>query len=176
MPELFDTANWRTEKIVTLDFGGALASEYHAMRKSVVTLNGSFDILHAGHLDQLEEAKLQGDILFVGINSDESIREGKGAGRPYITAEARAALLAALACTDFIIIIDASYQGGVPKALIEAVKPDIHVNGSDYGPVDSWLEWPTMQRFGTKGYVVRHRNALSTTDLVKKIRSAHPEG
>ena len=169
----FDTGNWRKDKIITLAGAEAIASELRAQHKKLVTVNGSFDLLHAGHLDQLEEAKKQGDVLFVGINSDASVREGKGAARPYVSEDARAALLAALACTDYVIVIDASYNGGVPEALIKAVKPNVHVNGSDYGPQESWVEWPVMRQFDTKGYTVQHRNPFSTSDLIAKIRNTN---
>ncbi len=171
----FDTANWRTDKILTLQEAAEHAEQLRLQGKILVTLNGSFDILHAGHLDQLEEAKLQGDVLFVGINSDNSVREGKGEGRPYIPAEARAALLAALACTDYVVIIDEPYDT-VPQALIEAVKPHVHVNGYDYGQPETWVEWPVMQRVGAKGYMVKRRNEISTSDLIKKIRNSHLPG
>ena len=172
MEHAFDTTNWRGKKIVTLAEAAARAEALRAEGKRLVTLNGSFDILHAGHLDQLEEAKRQGDVLFVGINSDASVREGKGAGRPYVPERARAALLAALACTDYIVIIDAPYAGGVPQALIHAVKPQIHVNGPDYGAPEGWVEWPAMQAVGARGYTVAHRNDFSTTALVQKIRAS----
>ena len=173
MSEKFDTTNWHTEKIINLEDAFKIANALHAQAKTVVSLNGSFDILHAGHLDMLEEAKRQGDILFVGINSDRSVQQGKGKDKPYMTAEARAALLAALACTDYVLIIDASYNGGVPKTLIKTIRPTVHTNGADYGEPETWVEWPTMRKYGTKGCVVQHRNRLSTSDLVKKILNAH---
>ncbi len=169
----FDKTNWRTSKIITLAEAEVIAVQLRTLGKKLVTVNGSLDLLHAGHLDQLEEAKKQGDILFVGINSDDSVREGKGASRPYISEEARAAMVAALTCTDYVVIIDAPYKGGVPDAILTAVKPHIHVNGFDYGPAETWLEWQTMLRFGTKGYTVPRRNLISTSDIVKKIQSSN---
>ena len=174
LKNIFDTTNWRREKLLTLAEAAEQAGVLRAEGKRLVTLNGSFDILHAGHLDQLEEAKHQGDVLFVGINSDASVQEGKGAGRPYVPEEARAALLAALACVDYVVIIDAPYAGGVPQALIRAVKPHVHVNGPDYGAPENWVEWPMMQEVGAVGYTVAHRNDFSTTALVDKIRNRQP--
>lgn len=170
MPEL-DTTNWRVEKMKTLEEAAEVAKRLKNEGKKIVTTNGSFDILHAGHLDQLEEAKEQGDVLFVGLNSDVSVREGKGKDRPYLPEQARAAMLAALVCVDYVVTIDASYGGGVPQALIRAVKPYIHVNGPDYGAPELWVEWPVMQEVGAKGYTTPRRNTLSTTRLIAKIRS-----
>jgi len=169
MPE-FDTTNWRLEKIKTLPEVEKIAGQLKGEGKKLVTVNGSFDILHAGHLDQLEEAKKQGEVLFVGVNSDKSVQEGKGQGRPYLPEAARAALLAALECVDYVVIIDAPYNGGVPQALIRAVEPHIHVNGPDYGPMESWVEYPAMQEVGATGHVVSKRNDLSTSALIAKIR------
>lgn len=166
----FDTTNWRMDKIVTLEQAGEIAANLKDEGKKIVTVNGSFDILHAGHLDQLEEAKKQGEVLFVGVNSDSSVREKKGEGRPYFPEAARAAMLAALVCVDYVVVIAAPYDEA-QNVLIRAVKPDVHANGPDYGPVESWIEWPVMQEVGAKGYVARRRNDLSTSALIAKIRS-----
>ncbi len=165
----FDTTNWRTEKIITLEQATHRAAELKSSGKKIVTVNGSFDVLHAGHLDQLEEAKKQGDILFVGINSDASVQEGKGPTRPFIPEQARAALLAALACVDYVVSIDKPYAE-VPRVFIDAIQPHVHVNGPDYGLVETWIEWPTMQKYGTVGFSVKVRNPFSTTSLVEKIK------
>lgn len=165
----FDMTNWRVEKIKTLEEVGQIAARLKSEGKKLVTVNGSFDILHVGHLDQLEEAKKQGDVLFVGINSDMSVREKKGEGRPYFPEAARAAMLAALACVDYVIIIDAPYDN-VQNILIRAMKPHVHTNGPDYGLLETWLEWPVMQEVGAKGHVIKRRNDLSTSALIDKIR------
>lgn len=165
----FDTTNWRTGKILTIAEAQRRADELKESGKRLVTVNGSFDLLHAGHLDQLEEAKHQGDVLFVGINSDASVQAEKGKDRPVNPEQARAALLAALMCVDFVVIVDAPYAE-VQNALLRAVKPDVHVNGSDYGEPGSWIEWPVMQEVGAEGYVVQKRNDLATSDIIKKIR------
>lgn len=162
--------HWRMEKIISLEEVGKKATELKGAGKKVVTVNGVFDLLHVGHLDLLEEAKQQGDMLFVGINSDKSVTEGKGAGRPYVREQERAVMLAALACVDYVVIINASYNGGVPKALIAAVKPAVHVNGSEYGAPETWAEWPAMQAVGVQGYTVQRRPGLATTELLTRIR------
>lgn len=166
----FDTTNWRVEKILTLADAEQKAADFKKEDKKLVTVNGSFDLMHAGHLDQLEEAKKQGDMLFVGINSDASVKEAKGEDRPLISEQARAAMLAALECVDFVVVVDAAYDE-VQNVLLRTVKPDIHVNGPDYGEPETWIEWPTMQEVGAVGYVVQKRNNLATSDIVAKIRS-----
>lgn len=165
----FDKINWRKEKILVLIEARIKAQELREQGKKLATLNGAFDLMHIGHLDQLEEAKKQGDVLFVGINSDKSVKEGKGAGRPINPEQARAALLAALECVDYVIVIDAPYKE-VQDVLIKAIRPAVHVNGPDYGKPDNWIEWPVMQEVGAKGYVVNRRNDVSTSGIVKKIQ------
>ena len=169
MPE-FDTTNWRMEKVASLQEIEEVAARLKQEGKKLVTVNGSFDILHAGHLDQLEEAKKQGDVLFVGLNSDASVREKKGEGRPYFPEAARAGMLAALECVDYVTIIDARYDD-VQDVLLRAVKPQVHTNGPDYGLPETWIEWPTMQEVGAVGYVIKRRNDLSTSALVDKIQN-----
>src|SRR5687767_2126192 len=128
--------HWRYEKILTFEVATQKAAELREQGKKIVTANGAFDLLHAGHLDLLEEAKQQGDVLFIGINSDTSVKEGKGSTRPFIGEQERAAMLAALVCVDYVVIIDAPYNGGVPNQLIKSLKPHIHVNGAEYGTSD----------------------------------------
>ena len=169
MTEKLDKTNWRTDKIITLEQAKEAADRLRQKGNKLVTVNGAFDILHIGHLDQLEEAKKQGEVLFVGINSDKSIQGYKGKGRPFFSESARAAMLAALACVDYVIIVDAAAVE-VPKRLIKAIAPQIHANGQEYGEASEWIEWPVMQEVGAVGYVIKKRNKFSTSALVKKIK------
>lgn len=163
------THHWRYEKILTLERARARALKFKKEGKRVVSLNGSFDILHGGHLDILEEARQQGDVLFVGINSDEAIRSKKGKERPFIQEKERAALLAALTCVDYVVIVDAPYNR-MAQVFIAALAPDVHVNGAEYGAIENWIEWPAMQKVGARGYSVPRREGLATSDLVRKIK------
>lgn len=165
-----ETANWRIEKILTIEEASARAEELKKQGKKVVTAYGTFDIVHSGHLDLLEEAKKQGDVLFVGINADATVKEGKGDGRPYLPEGMRAALLAAMICVDYVVVIQAPYHGGVANALVRAVKPNVHVGGPDYGPPESWPEYEAMNEVGAYGHWVP-KKIFSTTELVQKIRS-----
>lgn len=98
--------------------------------RRVVFTNGCFDILHAGHVKLLEEARLLGDMLIVGLNSDASVRRLKGPGRPRNPQADRAAVLAAVRWVDEVIIFDED----TPYELILRLRPDVLVKGGDYGP------------------------------------------
>ena len=98
--------------------------------KKVALANGVFDLLHVGHLRYLEGARALADVLVVAVNSDASTRAYKGPGRPIVPADERAELLSALSCTDFVVVFDAPDV----RAVIRALKPDIHVKGTDYTP------------------------------------------
>lgn len=167
--------HWRIEKILSLEAAAAKAAELKAAGKKIVTLNGAFDILHAGHLDMLEESSQQGDVLMVGMNSDRSVRDGKGPSRPFIGERERAAMLAALICVDYIVVVDAAYNK-VPQTLIRAVRPQVHANGSEYGAPETWIEWPAMKEVGSAGYTVARRPGLATSDVVAKIKKEKRNG
>ena len=162
---------WRTEKILTLEQASQKAEELRSQGKKIVTANGSFDLLQAGHLDFLEEAKKQGDVLFIGLNSDESVRSGKGPTRPIIPQAERAALLAALACVDYVVIIEGMYSEEPHGSFLPAIRPNVHVNCSDHGSEESWVEYPMMQQLGVVGYTVARRPNLSTSEIIEKIKS-----
>ncbi len=142
-----------------------LAALLRAQGKSIVTLNGSFDLLHAGHLHILTEAKNQGDMLIVGLNSDASVRRYKAAGRPLIPQTERARMLLALRCVDYVHIFDED----VPMPFLAAVRPDVHVNGSEYG--QDCIEAPTVRRFGGRIHIVEKIPGLSTSALLDRIRN-----
>jgi len=172
---VFDETNWRVEKMLSLEAARKKAAELKQAGNKLVTVNGSFDILHAGHLDQLEEAKQQGDVLFVGVNSDKSVSDEKGENRPLISERARAAMLAALQAVDYVTIVDEGYDT-VPDVLIKIVKSDVHVNGPDYGEPDTWREWPVMREVGAQGYVVKKRNDISTSEILDQAINTAPRG
>ena len=135
-------------------------------RKKIVFTNGCFDLLHLGHVRYLEEAKTKGDVLIVGLNSDKSVRRIKQKGRPIMPEVSRAAVLAALASVDYVVLFDEA----TPLKLISAVKPDILVKGADYRGKDvvgkSVARRTLLIKF-TKGY--------STSKIVHKIlRTCRP--
>jgi D-beta-D-heptose 7-phosphate kinase/D-beta-D-heptose 1-phosphate adenosyltransferase len=143
-----------------------LAATLRAKGKRLVTINGSFDVLHAGHLYILNEAKQQGDVLIVGLNSDSSVRSYKGAGRPIVAERRRAEMLLALRMVDFVHIFDELD----PIAFLAEIKPDVHVNGSEYGR--DCIEAETVRRGGGEIHIVERIPDLSTSGLLNGLQSA----
>lgn len=131
----------------------------------VVFTNGCFDILHVGHMRYLEEAKAFGDYLFVGVNSDESVRRLKGPTRPINNELDRAELLAGLKSVDFTVI----FTEDTPVELIEELKPSIHIKGGDYKKEDL-PETKVVESYGGEVYIVSLVEGKSTTNVVKKIQ------
>lgn len=116
--------------VVTADELGALVREAKARGERVVMTNGCFDILHAGHVAYLEEAKSLGDRLVVAVNDDDSVRRLKGESRPVNALEDRMAVLAGLAAVDWVV----AFAADTPAELVRAVLPDVLVKGGDYEP------------------------------------------
>lgn len=115
-------------KLITLDLAIRIVSDLQSQNKKIVFTNGCFDILHRGHISYLKETKKLGDILIVGLNSDNSVKKIKGKQRPHNTQSDRAELLASLEFVDYVIIFDEE----TPYNLIRALKPDVLVKGGDY--------------------------------------------
>jgi D-beta-D-heptose 7-phosphate kinase/D-beta-D-heptose 1-phosphate adenosyltransferase len=127
--------------------------------------NGCFDILHAGHVAYLEEAKARGDRLLVAVNDDDSVRRLKGTGRPVNTLADRMAVLAGLAAVDWVV----PFSEDTPERLIDAVAPDVLVKGGDYRPEDIAGSRSVLAR-GGQVEVLTFREGRSTTGLVNAIR------
>lgn len=138
-----------------------IAKNLKKQNKKIVTCNGCFDILHAGHIKFLTEAKQQGDILIVAVNSDSSVKQNKGPERPLNNEQARAKMLANFTYTDYITI----FNEKTPIELLEIIKPDIHVNGSEYG--EDCIEAPIVKRYGGKIHIVELLEGHSTTKVIQ---------
>ena len=134
--------------------------------KIIVTCNGSFDLFHYGHLVFLDYARKQGDVLIVAINSDSSIKKYKSENRPMVPEEQRAQMIAALEIVDYVHIFNET----VPMPFIEAVKPDFHANGAEYG--EDCIEAEAVKKVGGKIYLVPRVAGLSTTELIRKIKNS----
>jgi rfaE bifunctional protein nucleotidyltransferase chain/domain len=134
-----------------------------AAGKKLVTTNGCFDIVHAGHIQYLNEAKHLGDILVVGINSDASVKKLKGELRPIQNQFDRVKLMGALRMVDGAFIF---YEDD-PRAFLEILRPDIHVKGGDYQR--DILEKDVVERYGGRIEIVSFKQGYSTTSLVEKI-------
>jgi len=132
--------------------------------KTLVTLNGSFDLMHAGHLYILNEAAKQGDILLLMLNSDVSIQKYKGPDRPIISLNERLTLVAALEMVDYVTYFDEED----PRAILEHIRPDIHANGAEYGA--DCLEADLVRSHGGKIHLVKRQGTLASSAIIKKIK------
>jgi D-beta-D-heptose 7-phosphate kinase / D-beta-D-heptose 1-phosphate adenosyltransferase len=144
-----------------------LAMEQAKQRgEKVVFTNGCFDILHAGHVSYLQQARAQGDRLVVAINSDESVTKLKGPGRPINTAERRLTVLAGLGAVDWVTC----FEGDTPEELLREVQPDILVKGGDYDK-KGVVGWEIVEGYGGEVRVMGMTPNCSTTAIVEKINS-----
>lgn len=139
-----------------------------AQGKRIVFANGCFDLLHVGHIRYLKEAKQQGDLLIVGLNSDDSVRKLKGEGRPILDEQGRAVLLSALECVDCIVIFK---DDTVDRLLIE-LKPHFHCKGSEY-TADTVPEKETVRSYGGTTSITGGEKIQSTRWLFEEIRRKH---
>jgi D-beta-D-heptose 7-phosphate kinase/D-beta-D-heptose 1-phosphate adenosyltransferase len=157
-------------KIVSLKHLLLLREGQRKNKKSVVLTTGCFDLLHAGHLSLLRDAKKQGDILVVGINADKSITKLKGPSRPIIDQNQRAHLLAGFEVVDYVVVFDQAS----PENLIRKLAPEVWVKGGDYGENDNnpvfQREWKALKKAGGRLYLTPFVKGHSTSLLVKRIK------
>ena len=133
---------------------------------TIATINGSFDLMHAGHLYIVYEASRVADILIVALNTDDSIKRYKDKpGRPIIPLESRLQMMTAIGFVDYVTYFDEDD----PCNLLEIIKPDIHVNGEEYG--SDCLEAPVVRRNGGRIHVVPRIEGLSTSEIIGKIQT-----
>jgi D-beta-D-heptose 7-phosphate kinase/D-beta-D-heptose 1-phosphate adenosyltransferase len=132
--------------------------------KQVVFTNGCFDIIHVGHVRLLREAKQQGDVLVVAINSDSSVRALKGAARPYVPEDERAEVVAGLESVDYVII----FNELDPLQIITELKPDVLVKGGDW-TVDTIVGRDVVEGSGGKVISLPFVEGLSTTNIIQRI-------
>ena len=138
--------------------------ELKSRGNKIVFTNGCFDILHAGHVRYLTAAKTFGDVLIVGLNSDESVRRLKGNSRPINSQLDRAEVLSGLKAVDHVII----FGEQTAEALIAEVKPNVYVKGGDY-TLDTLPEAKIVQQFGGRVEFINLVAGRSTTNIVEKI-------
>ncbi|MEM6915299.1 MAG: phosphoribosylglycinamide formyltransferase, partial [Verrucomicrobiota bacterium] len=152
--------------ISTIDETVALRESYDSEGRKIVLTNGAFDLLHVGHVRYLKEAAELGDHLVVAINSDGSVRELKGPGRPVNTAEERAEMLCALESVDSVVVFDCLRATSV----IEAIRPQVYVKGGDY-TVESLIdeERELLQRLGTEVQILSLVEGKSTSATLLKV-------
>jgi rfaE bifunctional protein nucleotidyltransferase chain/domain len=152
------------EKILSLPAARERLAEHRAQGRRIVMANGCFDILHVGHVRYLEGARAEGDVLVVGVNSDASERQLKGEGRPVLPQQARAELVAALACVDCVVIFDDL----TVEPLLQALRPDVHAKGTDY-TAETVPEREVAARLGIRVAIVGDPKRHSTRDLLQRL-------
>ena len=143
---------------------------HRSAQRRVVFTNGCFDVLHRGHVAYLNQAKRLGDVLVVGVNSDDSVRGLKGPGRPVNSAEDRAAVLAALSCVDHVVVFD----GEDAVSLVELLRPDVYVKGGDYTP-DMLPEAAAVRAHGGEVRIVDYLPERSSSSVIERIRATVAE-
>lgn len=139
--------------------------ESRALGKTIATLNGSFDLLHAGHLEIITAAAEQADLLLMLLNSDESIKQYKSPERPIITLKYRLRMVAALEMVSAV----SWFEETDPRAILSRIKPDVHVNGAEYGA--DCIEADVVAQNGGRLHIVELVPGLSTSNVIKKIQS-----
>jgi len=152
------------KKIILPEKIKTFSSEIKQNGKTIATLNGSFDILHLGHLEMLAQASQTADILFVLLNSDLSIQTYKSPRRPIRSLQERLYHVAALEMVDFV----SWFEETDPCAILEKIRPHVHVNGSDYG--ENCIEADVVKSYGGKIHIVELVPGYSTTKLMEKIK------
>lgn len=135
--------------------------------KKVVTFNGSFDILHAGHAKSFCEAKSKGDLLIVFVNSDKSVKSYKGPNRPIIPEKHRAELVAAISAVDYVALFNESD----PRKVLSRVRPDVHCNGAEWGK--NCIESGVVKAGGGTIHILKQYPGISTSKIIGKILAAY---
>lgn len=155
-------------KIVSWREAARVIEEAEAFGKAVVFTNGCFDILHIGHIRYLQEARALGDMLIVGVNTDNSVKRLKGPGRPVNQENERVEVLAALECVDYVTLFDED----TPIEVIQSIKPHIQAKGGDYKP-ENMPEAKVLESYGGRIEIIPFHqtdsSGKSTTSLIDKI-------
>lgn len=151
-------------KICSLEQASALSKHYKSEGRKLVFSNGCFDILHLGHVEYLAKARDLGDILIVGLNTDESIKRIKGSSRPVQDNLARATILASLSFIDHVIFFD----DDTPEHLINTLLPDVLVKGADY-KIENIVGAKTVIANGGTVETISLSDGYSTTNIINKL-------
>jgi rfaE bifunctional protein nucleotidyltransferase chain/domain len=154
-------------KIVARDVLREKLAEHKRHGRRIVFANGCFDTLHVGHIRYLEGARREGDVLVVGVNADSSVCHLKGPGRPILDENARAQLVAALRCVDFVVL----FSEPNVEALLEELHPDVHAKGTDY-TAETVPERAVAARLGIRVAIVGDSKDHSTREFLESVRKA----
>ena len=152
-------------KIKTWDGLEKALAKHREKGERIVFTNGCFDLLHVGHIRLLQQARTQGDLLVLALNSDRSVRKLKGPSRPVQPQDDRAEILAALACVDYVTLFDED----TPLAVIERLVPDVLVKGGDWA-VEDIVGREVVEGAGGKVVTITYLEGASTTSLINKVQ------
>ena len=158
-------------KIVNLDECKYLVNAARNQGKQIVFTNGCFDLLHVGHIQYLQAARTRGDLLIVGVNSDQSVRLIKGPGRPILAEAERSKILAALSFVDYVILFSES----TPERLISELRPDLLIKGDDYS-IDQVVGREIVEAYGGRIELIPLVQGQSTTKIVQSIIDRFAQG
>jgi D-beta-D-heptose 7-phosphate kinase/D-beta-D-heptose 1-phosphate adenosyltransferase len=150
---------------VTADQLKILMADARSQGERVVFTNGCFDIIHAGHVTYLEQARKLGNRLVVAVNSDESVRRLKGSGRPINSLDRRMAVLSGLEAVDWVV----AFEEETPRSLLQSLQPDVLVKGGDYTP-EGVVGWEIVRGYGGEVRVLDFVDDVSTSAIVNRIR------
>ena len=163
--------NFVKDCVTSVDAFLPVMAEYRAHGKKIVFTNGCFDIVHPGHMKVFAEARAQGDCLVVGLNSDRSIGCIKDPRRPIMNQDERAGVLSAVRYIDHVIMFDDE----TPKALIEAITPDVLVKGGDWG-LDNIVGADHVRDHGGRVHIVSLKEGNSTTNIIDRVLAKYAPG
>jgi D-beta-D-heptose 7-phosphate kinase / D-beta-D-heptose 1-phosphate adenosyltransferase len=145
-------------------------TELRQQGKRIVFTNGCFDLLHPGHIHTLVQARALGDVLIVGLNSDESVKRLKGNKRPILDQMERAAILAALEAIDYVTI----FSDDTPRALILQLQPDVLVKGGDWN-AETVVGKEEVEAWGGTVVLIPYQEGNSTTNIIERVLAAYKD-
>lgn len=160
-----DKLQWIGNKICDREQLSRHCNAWRALNKKIVFTNGCFDILHHGHLQLIAAAANMGNVLVVGLNTDNSVKRLKGEGRPVVNERDRLFQVASLLCTDAVCL----FGEDTPEELIKSVRPDVLVKGGDY-TVDRIVGAEFVQSYGGRVEIVPFVDGYSTSSLIDNIK------
>ena len=158
------------DKILNINKLGEVVKKLKGKNKKISFTNGCFDLLHAGHIDSLTQAKSYGDILVVGVNSDASVKKNKGINRPIIQENFRLMMLSSLECVDYLVLFD----DDTAENLVKIIKPDYYIKGDEYKG-KSTPEVKIVNSYGGECKYIKSKNNISTSKIIEKIKDIENE-
>jgi D-beta-D-heptose 7-phosphate kinase/D-beta-D-heptose 1-phosphate adenosyltransferase len=160
----------RAHKLISRSQAVRLAGKLKAQGKRIVFTNGCFDLLHVGHVTLLEKSRREGDVLFVGVNTDESVRRLKGPSRPIQPESDRARIVAAQVCVDAVVL----FEEDTPYQLIQILRPDVITKGADYSRKEDIIGWDIVEGYGGSVRLLDLVEGHSSTRLIQRAGTIAP--